>query len=252
VIRLLGVELTRFRSRRLVRVGVIISLGLVVVVGVIAAATSKEPHALELVGVADAAPGFGPLFMIGALVLGASFLGADWGAGAIATQLTWEPRRTRVLAAKIVALGVGLFVLSVVLETLLVGALATAAAARGVTTGVDGAWARELTGVLLRTGALSALSGVVAFSIAMVSRTTAAALGIAFAWLAVAEGLVRGLRPGMQPWLIGDNAAIVLIGSNDGILQVQRSALGAGLLLATYAIIALVVAGVWFARRDVS
>jgi len=37
-----------------------------------------------------------------AWVIGASSIGAEWQARSITTLLTWEPRRARVLAAKVV------------------------------------------------------------------------------------------------------------------------------------------------------
>ena len=43
------------------------------------------------------------IFMAVGLVLAASFVGAEWQAGTFASMLTWEPRRQRVLAAKLVA-----------------------------------------------------------------------------------------------------------------------------------------------------
>ncbi|MEX2275043.1 MAG: hypothetical protein WEA10_05720 [Actinomycetota bacterium] len=253
MIRLIRIEFLRLWSRRLTRVGILLAIALSAVAGVIAAATSKQPSPLSLVEVADVLPGVSPFYMIGALVVGASFLGADWSAGTIATQLTWEPRRLRVLVAKVIALAIGVFVLAVVLEAVLVAFLAAAAAINGVTDGVDGTWLSDIGETLIRAGAVCSIGALIAMSIAMVSRTTAAALGIAFAWLAVAEGLIRGLKPSLQPWLIGENIAIFLIGFNDGVIPGSgRTATTAGLQLLLYAAIGVVIAGAWFSRRDVT
>ena len=58
-------------------------------------------------------------------LLGASLAGAEWHAGTMATLLTWEPRRVRVLVAKLVAAGTLVFALTVVLQLLLGAALLT-------------------------------------------------------------------------------------------------------------------------------
>ena len=253
MIRLIRIEFLRLWSRRLIRVGILLAIALSAVAGVIAAATSKEPSPLSLVEVVDVLPGVSPFYMIGALVVGASFLGADWSAGTIATQLTWEPRRIRVLIAKVIALVIGVFILAVILEAVLVGFLAAAAAINGVTDGVDGTWLTDIGETAIRVGALCSLIAVIAMSIAMLSRTTAAALGIAFAWLAVAEGLIRGLKPSLQPWLLGENILIFVIGYNNDVIPGSgRTAATAGLQLLLYTAIFLTIAGVWFTRRDVT
>jgi hypothetical protein len=47
-------------------------------------------------------------------------------------------------------------------------------------------------------------------SIATIGRNTAAALGIAFGYLAIVEPAIRGLRPSWSPWLLGDNSVVVI------------------------------------------
>jgi hypothetical protein len=82
-----------------------------------------------------------------------------------------------------------------------------------------------------------------------VTRNTAVALGLSFAWLAVIEGMIRGLRPRWQPWLIGDNAT-AFVAPLDA--HVVRTILGGGVVLAAYVLLAGIVAARIFRRRDVA
>jgi hypothetical protein len=142
-------------------------------------------------------------------LLGASLVGAEWHAGTMATLLTWEPRRVRVLLAKLVAAGALACTLAVLLQQLLLGAaLLPAGVLRGTTEGIDAGWMRALSGVGLRVAAVSIVGALIGFSIAAISRNTAAALGIAFGDFAIVENAVRGLRPHWTPWLLGDNVAV--------------------------------------------
>jgi hypothetical protein len=180
--------------------------------------------------------------------IGASLVGAEWHTGTVTTLLTWEPRRVRVFVAKVTAAVVGVAAIALALQALLGGALALVAVLRGTTEGADGSWLTATAGTAVRSALLASFGAAVAFAIASVARNTAAALGTVFVWLAVVEGLVRALRPGWAPWLIADNAIVFLTGSGN----IDRTMMGAGLLLVSYAIGLATVACVAFARRDVT
>jgi hypothetical protein len=191
-----------------------------------------------------------PLIIAGWL-LGASFIGADWRAGSITTLLTWEPRRARVIVAKVLACAVSVFVLAMALQAVLGGVLSLDAVFRGTTEGVDASWWRETGGVALRAATLTSVSSVVGFAVASIGRNTAAALGAGFAYIAVVENLVRGLRPGWQRWLFTDNAAVFITGDNVSF-TFQRTMLQALALLAVYAAGLFTVSVVMFRSRDVN
>lgn len=185
-------------------------------------------------------------------LLGASLVGAEWHAGTIATLLTWEPRRIRVLLAKLVAAGALAFTLAVLLQLLLGAALLPAGLMRGTTEGIDSGWLRSLGGVGLRVAAVSVLGALIGFSIAAIGRNTAAALGIAFGYFAIVEGAVRGLRPRWTPWLLGDNIAVVITNQPQNFPLVDRSTVGAATLLACYTLALLALAVATFRRRDIT
>jgi ABC-type transport system involved in multi-copper enzyme maturation permease subunit len=185
-------------------------------------------------------------------LLGASLVGAEWHAGTMATLLTWEPRRVRVLVAKLVAAGVLVFALTVVLQLLLGVALLPAGLLRGTTDGIDSDWLRSLSGVGLRVAAVSVVGATMGLSIATIGRNTAAALGIAFGYLAIVENAIRGLRPNWSPWLLGDNVVVVITNQTQNAPLVGRSAPEAAALVACYTLALLTAALFAFRRRDIA
>lgn len=149
-----------------------------------------------------------------ALLLGATFIGAEWQQGTMASLLTWEPRRLRVMAAKIAAAGTGAAALAVAFVAGMLGVGALAASLRGtmghageltanvvyppsgdpvITAGppVQGSWDHH---ALLHTAALTgrgvllvALLAVLATSLAFLTRYTVAAVGVVLGYLVVVE-----------------------------------------------------------------
>jgi hypothetical protein len=189
-----------------------------------------------------------PLMMLGWLV-GASFMGAEWHNRTITTTLTWEARRGRALAAKLLIAGAVAFGWVLLLQVVFTVAMYPAGEFEGTMAGIDAEWVGEYSGIVLRSAALAGIASVVGMSIATVGRNTAAALGVGFVYLAVVEGLIRGFRPQWVDWLIGDNAALFLAGPGD-VTHVGHSQLTAGLLLLAYtAALALGATAVFRARE---
>ena len=151
-------------------------------------------------------------------VIGASAVGAEWHYRSMTTLLTWEPRRIRVLVAKLLAAILMAFVISMFLQLWLLASLTPAAALRGTTEGVDAAWFFDTVELMARIGLVAAVGAAMGAALAFIGRNTAAALGAGFAYLAIVEGLIRGLKPAWQKWLIGDNAAIVIGGESENLI----------------------------------
>ena len=137
------------------------------------------------------------------MLVGATFVGADFASGSLSNQLLFRPVRWQVWAAKVVALGVAGCVVGIV----------TIGAANAIIYGFARAWDRPLPAqavehLVVATGrsiALCALFGLVGFAIALVTRHTAAALGlIAFYGLAV-ETVTRLLWPNSEKWLLSNH-----------------------------------------------
>ncbi len=192
------------------------------------------------------------LFLVlGALIGGATFIGADWRFGTIGTLLSWEPRRTRVFLGKAAAVALWSFVVGLVLQSLVGLAVLPSAIWRGTTDGADAAWFGEVVAAILRTSALGAAAALLGYGVASIGRNTAAALGVAFGYVAIAESVMRGLRPGWQRWFVSDNAVVVLLGRQLPDAGFERTAGGAGIVLLCYLSAVLLAAGVTFARRDI-
>lgn len=154
---------------------------------------------------------FGGILALLGFVVGASFVGAEWSAGTMAGLLLWEPRRIRVVLAKVAGLSLVLGVAgALVMAAVLAGDYGVAAwrgdltaASRGFLTSAGIAAAR---GVALGIGA-----GISGLSLAGITRHTSAALGIGFAYFVGAEVVLRNLWHGATPWLLTLNTAAWLL-----------------------------------------
>jgi ABC-type transport system involved in multi-copper enzyme maturation permease subunit len=246
--RLLAVELRRFRSRRLLWILAALTAMAIAYAGGIAFWNER----FDLVDLPEAfTAAFGPLMLV-ALILGASFIGAEWHAGTVTTLLTWEPRRGRVIAAKLLATLASVFVLSVATLALLGVVLALDAAARGTTAGADGAWLAETLGMGLRVTFLACFAAAVGFGLATIGRNTAGALGAFFGYLVIFESLIQGLEHRLAPWLVSQNIAWFIATEPADVTGAGRSVWGAALYLLAVAALVVLVAVAAFRTRDVT
>ncbi len=248
MIDLLGSEFRRFRSRRILLVLAGLALLAIAVAGVIVGTA----HAFALEDLPEVLMGTSLILIAIGWILGASAIGAEWHTGHLTTILTWEPRRGRVMVAKVVACLVSVFVLTYALQAALGGVLAIDAAARGSTAGVDAAWLAETAGVALRVGLLATFFAGFGFAFASIGRNTAVALGVGFGYLVIVENLVRGLRPGWIPWLLTENSALFVIDLPGDFPLLGRSTVEAGVYLAAVTAGLLLAAAGAFRVRDVN
>jgi ABC-type transport system involved in multi-copper enzyme maturation permease subunit len=206
-------------------------------------------HVIQLADVLQHVSAFAAII---AWLLGATLIGAEWRTGSMATLLTWESRRTRVMVAKAFAAVLVSFVIVMVLQGLLVGALYPAARFRGSTAGATHAFWRSLGYLGLRSGGLAAGAALIAFAVSSLGRSTAAALGAGFGYLALVEGALLGaLVPKSRPWLIVRNA-VVFITDQRNVDVPGRSPEQAGLLLLGYAVALFLIATMVMRQRDVN
>ena len=243
---LLAAELRRFRSRRLVLLLTALELLGIALAGVLVFFNAR----FELTALPDVFLGTSLVLVIVGWILGASFVGAEWHAGTMTTLLTWESRRNRVIAAKMLSVLIWVFALSLGVQAVLGGVLWLDAVTRGFTTGADAVWLVETVGVALRAALLATFGAAVGFGFAAIGRNTAAALGVGFGYVVVVENLVRGLRPRWIEWLVTENAGRFLLARAPDFPFLQRSTLGAGLYLTAVACLVLLVAAVVFRTRD--
>jgi hypothetical protein len=266
---LLVVEVRRALHRRLVWALLALALLGIVVAGVVEFLASRDLDLAVLRGAGHQDPAVmtdwwisgstdGPLavgallLVMGALVGGASVAGAEWRAGTVTTVLTWEPRRARLLGARVAAAGLLAAMIAIVLEVLLLVAFVPSVLAHGSTAGVDGAWLLMVLAALLRIGLLVGLVAAVACSLATLGRNTAAGIVVAWVWLAFVESALRGWKPGLAQWLVADTTSVVL---GWGELEGDRAGLSPVVALTIVLLYSgLLIAGATatFCRRDVA
>ena len=134
---------------------------------------------------------FGGLLALFGFVVGASFIGAEWSSGGMATVLVWRPQRVRVLAGKLVALLLGVLAFGAAVSVAWTVAMWLIARTRG---GVGGLSAGLLTSLALRDAralALALACATAGFAIASYARHAAAALGAALGYIVVVEVVLR-------------------------------------------------------------
>ncbi|GLZ75805.1 hypothetical protein Afil01_06120 [Actinorhabdospora filicis] len=216
---------------------------------------------------------FGCLIAMAGMVTAASFVGAEWPTGGMTNLLLWKPRRMEVffskLGASLITITAGAFGLTGVFLLL----MWVITSVGGYVGDVNSTWLGEFVEQVLRMAALPVMLTVVGFSIAMLGRRTAAALGALAAYAVVFEFGLRiigqfipglyflelfTLSPYVIGWLIG-RYEIVDYGSsysNYGdyveptTITIDR--VGGSIVLLLFTLV-LVGAAAWvFKRRDVA
>lgn len=277
MMRLLVVELRRDLARRLTRLLVLLAVVIIAVITLAVYGANKPledesdlPPGLVTMTVAqdddprvltslwpEEEPVNGYLMVpvlfltITAFIAGASMVGAEWKAGTFTNLLTWEPRRTRVLASKFAAAGILAGVIAAGLLVLYVGAFLPTIFGKGTTEGADGDWYRWLAAGIVRIALVTGLAATFGAAIATIGRNTSAAVGVAFGYFMVVENLVRGLRPRWQPWLVSENTVLWVTDARVDI-GFDRGGGTAGVTLLCYVAVVALAAWILFTRRDVA
>jgi ABC-2 type transport system permease protein len=127
------------------------------------------------------------IFMMLGLLIGASFIGAEWQSGTFASLLTWEPRRQRVLGAKLTAAVIGLALLSTVLTSAFVGGAAVAANLRGTMDGTTVHLMAQLGVMAVRVLGVVALFTLIGAALATFTRHTVGAVAVMGGYLVLGE-----------------------------------------------------------------
>jgi ABC-2 type transport system permease protein len=121
------------------------------------------------------------------LIIGASYVGAEWSSGGMMNLLTWQPRRIRVLGTKLLMLAVVMTAWSALIFGAWVGFQWLIGTFRGTTAGMTpGTWQSfGLTG--LRGLGLIVAGSVFGFVLASLGRRTAVAMGVLIALIVVTQ-----------------------------------------------------------------
>lgn len=139
-----------------------------------------------------------------AFLLGAGFVAAEFSTGAIATWLTFEPRRLRVYASKLIAAGVSVIPLAIVVIAIITAGTWVICSVWG-STALTSAQGGDLLLSGLRVVTLTAAAALVGAATGMLLRHTAAVIGAAMAYIVLVEGVFPNLLQNLQPWLVTNN-----------------------------------------------
>ncbi len=266
--RLLRLELERSLRRRMVWVLLAVAGVGIAVLGLVAFFDSFDLDLAELARTNQTHPavvsdwwvsgsGDGTLTLtafflfMGGLIGGAGVVGGEWKSGSIATMLTWEPRRVRLLGARLAAIALWAFILAMVLQGLQLLAFLPSALFHGSTAGFDSAYAVEVFAAVARIAAITAFAAVLGGCLASISRSTAGAIIAVWIWLALVESILRGRKPWLSSYLLTDTAVRVLTWADFAGEPARRSPSVALGLLALYTLISVGAAALVFRRADV-
>ncbi len=212
---LFSAEVRRVLSRRLVWMLVALAVIGSAIVGIVSFASTggaRDPNGvprlvdLWVVGSAEGllVPAIA-LLALGALLGGASMMGAEWRNGTMASVLWWEPRRRRVAVAKLGASAALAVVIAAALMVVFVVALIPTLVVHGSARGADAAWWFAVLGGAGRGLVLVALVAVLGGAVTLATRNTAFVLGGAFIYLNVLERGLVAWKPRLASWALIEN-----------------------------------------------
>lgn len=206
----------------------------------------------------DGALGFGAVAAVLGFLIGATWIGAEWSSRSVVALLFWEPRRMRVVGAKVGVLAGAAALLGVLVQAAWLAMAWIVYAVAGDGAGMPAGLWGHLLALDGRSVLLTVLAALVGFGLANLTRNTGAALGVGFVYFAVVETAVRALRPAWQPWLMS-NDAVALMFPGGLRIYIQDGAQGhdylirnlpAGITLACVTAVVLTIGALLFARRD--
>lgn len=155
----------------------------------------------------------GMLAVLGAVLIGASMIGAEFATGSIGNWLTFEPRRSRVYATKLLAVALGGLALGAVTVALLTGGGLLVAQLNNQDTTVEaGFWAHQGWSSL-RAVLLTAAAAAGGAALGFITRHTAAVIGIGIGYLVLVESILVNFATWLHPFLLTGNVQAWIQGS---------------------------------------
>jgi hypothetical protein len=217
--------------------------------------SQRRDHRLKVgANYSDTVGGSGAAMVFVAFIIGASFVGAEFGAASLSTQLIFEPRRLRVVVAKAIAVAIGTAILAVAV-LLWIGLLQWGGSQlRGVVQGLDGSWFAARAGDIARVAAAVGLAAATSYAITVVTRRTVAAVAglLIVGWAAAIVGNLASWH-----WVGKFNpaTAFVIVAVDPRLSAVDRSrtltAGGAAVSACVWTVGLCAIGIIEFGRREV-
>ncbi|WP_353650144.1 ABC transporter permease subunit [Nakamurella sp. A5-74] len=205
------------------------------------------------------------------LFLGATSIGAEWSSRNLVAWLFWEPRRLRLLAAKLTALLGVLLVLAVLAQLIWYVTGKILLATKGIPVEQSDPPRPEFWTGLFEMQVRAALfvipTSLLGFGLANLMRNTAATLGVALVYLLGVETVLSSLNPYLVPYQFTSAAVAWFLPGGlhyfvDPVYDPQTQEMNpqelvftnlqGGLVLLAYAAVITIGSAWLFRRRDIS
>jgi hypothetical protein len=198
--------------------------------------------------------GLGIGLVLYGVLLGSTFLAAEFGAAGLSTQLVFEPRRVRLYVAKATGVFLGAAISAAIILVWCGLLQYIASALRGSTAGVDAGWLGDRATDVLRASAACGMGAVCAMAVASVARRTVVAVGIFFG-LVVGTGFLGGVSWGkpfarVSPMNTLFGAAFGRFQGPDDFFGLHTLA-GAVNLSLLWVVVLSAIGAWWFHRREI-
>ena len=211
-------------------------------------------------GMSGILPALATFSLVLSVIIGASFVGAEYKSGTVENLLLWEPRRARVLTAKFLAGFASSTVVTAVVLAWLVAIFYFLAIVHGTTSGVDSRFWIDIASVIIRAGIAGGLFFVMAMSVAVIARNTTASVGLILGWFAVSNIVIELFGRRFRRWELFTNALAFITEANvprytrvftEWRITYGHDYLVGGLIVVVWAFVMASVATWLFVRRDV-
>jgi hypothetical protein len=206
---------------------------------------------------ADTLQGVSIVMIFMSVVLGASFVGAEFHLGSLTSQLLYEPRRWRVHLSKAATTALGCAAFTALLCVFLGVLIFAGSHLNGVVQGIDASWWRHRAVQVGRATGASAAAAAMAYAVAVMTRRTSAAI-VAFFVMYPIIGIVRpnvavfGPLSRFAPLRGLLSVAVDPRGNgNDGVELLTRTSAGGITLTLVWVAVLIAASGGLFARSEV-
>ncbi|MFE6867166.1 hypothetical protein ACFVFS_11440 [Kitasatospora sp. NPDC057692] len=135
-------------------------------------------------------------------ILGASLGGADWQSRAANVWILAEPRRHRLLLARVSVVALAGVLLALAVMAIVGTAAVVTALTRGTADGVTAAWVADMLQAALRGTLVVAALGALGTSFGWAARSAVIPFATVFVYVLFAEAVVRNSLKALQPWTL--------------------------------------------------